>query len=407
MILKKKLTYLVPPLLYDYYMMLRYLLAEKFDIVKAKLMWANMIKWRKDFGTDTILEDFEFLELEQVLKYYPQGYHGVDKKGRPIYIERLGRGVTENLMRVTTIDRYTLHRMYIINVGSGFKLLWGAAKPFLDPKIVSKIHVLDNKHLDKLLEKIDVSQLPYFLGGDCICTNEGGRMSSDKGPWQNPEIIEMDLCCAQTSRDQPRSSSTYVVKAGERLPTIIEPEYELEEIMDINHVSTLTLVSENYEYEDCLSDNDEYEDCLPLVNNVVDVAMSSSCIETLCKTATFSCIWRWLTTLLVNIFTLVASLALRKKTKVEPCDERLANLRESVITSPAYPALCDLEKQLKETLHMKKLKMDALEVELISTKKALHDALTRQEKLVEYIDEQEKAKQHRKRHKSKLHCFGH
>ncbi|XLT39236.1 hypothetical protein HN873_070528, partial [Arachis hypogaea] len=60
-------------------------------------------------------------------------------------------------------------------------------------KLILHLQVLGNKYQSKLLEVIDASELPEFLGGTCTCADHGGCMHSDKGPWKDPDIRDLLL----------------------------------------------------------------------------------------------------------------------------------------------------------------------------------------------------------------------
>eukprot|EP00897_Mesotaenium_endlicherianum_P000193 jgi/Mesen1/10174/ME000076S09683 len=280
------------PSRYDHYhTLLRFLKARKFDTEKTKLMWSNMLKWREEFGADDIVEAFDFPEVSDVKQHYPQGHHGVDRDGRPVYIELVGRVDASKVLKFTTVERYckfhvkefertfdlkfpactiaagkhidqtttimdlsefglknfsrdareliarisqldsdyypeTLHKMFVINAGTAFKAIWGSVKGFLDPKTAAKIQLLGTKYHAKLHEAIDPSQLPESLGGTCRCNAEGGCLMSDKGPWQDPEILralqlqrtgEVSESADESGRERSRSKAKWQPQLSVRL----------------------------------------------------------------------------------------------------------------------------------------------------------------------------------------------
>ncbi|XP_042381446.1 phosphatidylinositol/phosphatidylcholine transfer protein SFH12-like [Zingiber officinale] len=440
----------------DYHMMLRFLKARKFDIEKTKQMWADMLQWRKEFGSDTIMEDLEFGELDQVLEHYPQGHHGVDKEGRPIYIERLGLVDANKMMQVTTMDRYvqyhvrefertfavkfpacsiaakrhidqsttimdvqgvgcrqfnkvareligriqkidgdnypeTLCRMFIVNAGQGFRLLWNTVKSFLDPKTTAKIHVLGNKFQSKLLEIIDASELPEFLGGNCNC--EGGCLRSDKGPWKDPEIAKMVQngigCCGRqqhaSAAEEKMISEDEIVY--QKLLPIVEKVVDAGWTDDMVH-EKLALSKDSYTLSGI---NNGSSNNSHIFGGVVAFVMG---VVTMVR------VGRSMSRKVTNadVANLMKSQMMRQPPPAPAVSvaefacvlKRLGELEEKVNVLGNKPPEMELDKE--EMLSAAANRVEALESELAETRKALEEALSKHEEFAAYLEKKKKKK---------------
>lgn len=84
--------------------------------------------------------------------------------------------------------------------------------------------------------------------------------------------------------------------------------------------------------------------------------------------------------------------------------KKLTELEDKIGTLQSKP--CEMPYEKEELLNAAVCRVDALEAELIATKKALYEALMRQEELLAYIDRQEEAQfQKMKKKKKHLFCF--
>ncbi|KAG9317014.1 CRAL-TRIO domain-containing protein [Chiua virens] len=229
--------------------LLRFLRARKFDVAKAKAMILSAEQWRRDFEVEDIVKNFVFTEKAEVDKFYPQYYHKMDKDGRPVYIQRLGKIDVNALNTITTQDRQLrrfvleyekflterlpacskavghpvetsctimdlagvsvtsfyrvkeyvsqaaqigqdrypecMGKFYIINAPWAFSAVWQVIKPWLDEVTVNKIDIVSSGAVKQTL----LAQIPaQNLPAEFggECKCVGGCSLSDAGPW-NPQ----------------------------------------------------------------------------------------------------------------------------------------------------------------------------------------------------------------------------
>mmetsp|Transcript_38738 Transcript_38738/g.86147 ORF Transcript_38738/g.86147 Transcript_38738/m.86147 type:complete len:516 (+) Transcript_38738:123-1670(+) len=163
---------------HDYYILRRFLRARSYDLEKATTMWLNYLNWKKEFQVDTILQDFYFGERDRFLDFYPQGYHKLDKMGRPIYIQQIGKINVTEIKKVTSEDR--MLKFHIQEYERCVKVILPICSfmagrnidqtfGIMDVKGVGLGHLTGEvKRLMTLVTKYDQDNYPEMLGHICI-----------------------------------------------------------------------------------------------------------------------------------------------------------------------------------------------------------------------------------------------
>jgi len=209
----------------------RFLRARDRKVDQAEEMLRKEIKWRQEMHPEQIFVDFPNHPMfEQLSQYWPGDFHGVDRYGVPIIVERLaaidtvslfnsanhdlvmnfhiycmerndailhkawekygapigmvyiddlhGLGmkhyntsVIDTLRDISRIDdNYypeSLRKFIIINAPAAFKFFWKLAKMMLNKNTITKFEVLKGNYEKQINSVVTKENTPQFLGGTC------------------------------------------------------------------------------------------------------------------------------------------------------------------------------------------------------------------------------------------------
>ncbi|MCD7447094.1 hypothetical protein HAX54_023123 [Datura stramonium] len=318
-------------------------------------------------------------------------------------------------------DNYpeTLHQMFIINAGPGFRLLWNTVKMSCQSFWVEPVHV----------------QIKVVAG-------------SDKGPWQNPEILKMigearrarQVVKVVNSEGKVKGSDTSTAESGSEAEDIASPKA----VRNYSHLR-LTPVREEAKIVECQAhiNFSGYDEYVPMVDKAVDsvwkkqtcfqkASISKGILPPADSQKPAGGLSAQILGLLMAFFRDCVDAfpneefrppsptpAFTEAQLLSVVLKKLGELEDKVNTLQEKPSEMPCEKE--ELLNAAVCRVDALEAELIATKKracnlkiifhdyadkalpnlglvsskhslALHEALMRQEELLAYIDSQEAAK---------------
>ncbi|GIL46910.1 hypothetical protein Vafri_3772 [Volvox africanus] len=162
----------------DFFMLRRFLRARTYDLDKATKMFNDHIIWRKDHHVDTILQDFYFAERDKFLAAYPQGYHKLDKQGRPVYIQLIGKINVPAVMECTNEER--MFKFHVQEYERCVKVIMPVCSTLANRKIDQTFGIMDVrgvgisaltgdvKRMLLKFTKTDQDNYPEMLGHICI-----------------------------------------------------------------------------------------------------------------------------------------------------------------------------------------------------------------------------------------------